>query len=247
MSFFQDRRKHFSFESASYFHWCNLLPKAVKELRLLNIFLNSKHFWLMFYFVVSAAFKDFVKGWRKVISMKRRLHSLKRKLKAMNLDGDIFIYGQLINTYLAKEVACFLDIHLLVITVVVTCFACRPFKKKQNVNRSVPKVMEEILRVIKPNGYCILQVPIARALDTTRCDANVVADEERLEKFGQKDHVRLYGNDYTSLLTEAGFDVDEVKWQSLKKLNPLQKNRYGLIEKETLFVCKPHIKEALKA
>jgi SAM-dependent methyltransferase len=109
------------------------------------------------------------------------------------------------------------------------------------------KVMEEILRVIKPNGYCILQVPIARALETTRYDANVVADEERLETFGQKDHVRLYGNDYTSLITEAGCDVDEVKWQSLKKLNPLQKNRYGLIEKETLLVCKPRIKEALKA
>jgi hypothetical protein len=60
MSFFQNRRKHFSFESDCYFHWCTLLLNAVKELRLLNIFLNSKRFLLMFYFVGSAAFKDFV-------------------------------------------------------------------------------------------------------------------------------------------------------------------------------------------
>jgi hypothetical protein len=66
MRFFQDRRRHFSFESASYFYWCNLLPKAVKELRLLNIFLNSKHFWLMFYFAGNVAFKGFVKVGEKL-------------------------------------------------------------------------------------------------------------------------------------------------------------------------------------
>jgi glycosyltransferase involved in cell wall biosynthesis len=101
------------------------------------------------------------------------------------------------------------------------------------------KIMGEILRVIKPDGFCILQVPIARALETTLNDANVVTDEGRLDQYGQKDHVRLYGNDYASRLTEAGLDVNEVKWQSLKKLNPLQKKRYVLIEKEILFVCKP--------
>jgi SAM-dependent methyltransferase len=109
------------------------------------------------------------------------------------------------------------------------------------------KAMQEILRVTKPTGYCILQVPIARAFETTRYDADVVSDEERLEQFGQKDHVRLYGNDYASQLAEAGFEVTEVKWQSLKKLYPMQQNRYGLLEKETLFVCRPRLEVAVKS
>lgn len=67
------------------------------------------------------------------------------------------------------------------------------------------KAMRELYRVLKPGGWAMLQVPIARK--TTFEDAGVTTEAERLRVFGQEDHVRIYGEDYVDRLEEAGFDV----------------------------------------
>lgn len=102
------------------------------------------------------------------------------------------------------------------------------------------KAMREIHRVTKKNaGFCILQVPFAKELATTLYDPNIDNDEERLQRYGQKDHVRLYGADYPNILSKAGFNVEPLTWQHQQSLFPNQRNRYGLIENEKVFVCKP--------
>lgn len=64
------------------------------------------------------------------------------------------------------------------------------------------KAMTEICRVLKPDGLAILQVPLSRELTTDEDPQANVAD--RIRRFGQADHVRLYGQDFFARLSEAG-------------------------------------------
>lgn len=67
--------------------------------------------------------------------------------------------------------------------------------------------MKEIYRILKPGGSAILQVPISTVLDETFEDFSVIKKEDREEVFGQYDHVRIYGQDYTQRLRSCGFNV----------------------------------------
>jgi SAM-dependent methyltransferase len=69
------------------------------------------------------------------------------------------------------------------------------------------KAMREIYRVLKPGGFAVLQVPLALNLEKTIEDRTLKTDKERKIKFGQVDHVRLYGLDYFTKLEKAGFRV----------------------------------------
>jgi hypothetical protein len=65
------------------------------------------------------------------------------------------------------------------------------------------KALAELFRILAPGGLLVLQVPIKG--DTTLEDPSVTTDEERLEKFLQEDHVRLYGKDLKQRIGDAGF------------------------------------------
>lgn len=68
------------------------------------------------------------------------------------------------------------------------------------------KAMREFHRVLKPDGWAILLVPITT--DETFEDPSITDPAERLRLFGHADHVRRYGPDYINRLIEAGFKVD---------------------------------------
>lgn len=85
------------------------------------------------------------------------------------------------------------------------------------------QAMQEIFRVLKPGGFAVLQVPLAINLEKTIEDKTLKTDKERKLKFGQVDHVRLYGLDYFEKLKAAGFRVDRDnpytnKWLPEKEL-----------------------------
>lgn len=65
------------------------------------------------------------------------------------------------------------------------------------------KALSEIYRVLEPGGVLVLQVPIGG--DKTFEDSSVTSDVERLEKFLQQNHVRLYGRDVKQRIQGAGF------------------------------------------
>lgn len=71
------------------------------------------------------------------------------------------------------------------------------------------KAMREFRRVLKPSGWAVLQVPITA--EVTFEDPSVTDPEERLRLFGQEDHVRRYGPDYTQRLCDAGFTVNVIE------------------------------------
>lgn len=74
------------------------------------------------------------------------------------------------------------------------------------------QAMSELYRVMKPGGWGILQVPISYQREVTYEDETVTSKEERKEKFGQYDHVRVYGLDYYKRLEAVGFIVDRVDY-----------------------------------
>ncbi|MFO7937810.1 MAG: methyltransferase domain-containing protein [Kiritimatiellia bacterium] len=70
------------------------------------------------------------------------------------------------------------------------------------------KALCELFRVLKPGGIAILQTPYALKLTETReQDPSVVTGTQRLEFYGQEDHIRLYGLDLPERIREAGFDL----------------------------------------
>lgn len=86
------------------------------------------------------------------------------------------------------------------------------------------QAMKEFYRVLKKNGWAILLVPITS--EKTYEDPTIVDLKERLEAFGQADHVRRYGPDYVDRLREAGFIVEIIKVGDL--VNSNQAERMGL-------------------
>jgi len=97
------------------------------------------------------------------------------------------------------------------------------------------KAMKELLRVLKPGGWAILQVPIDRNREQTFEDPSIVAPEDRERLYGQYDHVRLYGRDYKDKLARAGFQVKVDGYVRSLGADIIQK--YGLDENEDIYLC----------
>lgn len=92
------------------------------------------------------------------------------------------------------------------------------------------RAMREIFRMLKPGGIALLQVPISLVRTKTDEDPSITDPAERIRRFGQGDHVRLYARDYYDRLAEAGFKVE--LWDAFAhdcerarawNLNPLEK------------------------
>lgn len=96
------------------------------------------------------------------------------------------------------------------------------------------KAMSEILRVLKPGGAALLDVPIDHDRETTWEDDTITSPEARTEAFWQWDHVRLYGRDYPDKLRSSGFEVEER--DIVGKLGRETINLHGLVE-EPNFIC----------
>ncbi|HNQ27242.1 MAG TPA: methyltransferase domain-containing protein [Aquaticitalea sp.] len=92
------------------------------------------------------------------------------------------------------------------------------------------KAMQELLRVMKPGGMGIFQVPQDLGLKETFEDNTITDQKERAKIFGQYDHVRIYGRDYFDKLRNIGFTVNEVDYTA--SLSPEEIERYCLAKGE---------------
>jgi SAM-dependent methyltransferase len=97
------------------------------------------------------------------------------------------------------------------------------------------KAMRELLRVLKPNGWAMLLVPIFG--ERTFEDVSITTPADRARVFGQEDHVRIYGRDYIDRLRSAGFEVEEVCPSDF--LNHAEMIRMGITTAAgDLYLCK---------
>lgn len=93
------------------------------------------------------------------------------------------------------------------------------------------QAMSELYRVLKPGGTAILQVPISLKILETYEDFTIKTAQAREAAFGQFDHVRIYGQDYTSRLESVGFEVNRVYMAA-------KYPEHGLNPEEELFICR---------
>lgn len=97
------------------------------------------------------------------------------------------------------------------------------------------KAMSEVLRVLKPGGWAILQVPIDVKRKKTYEDWSITSPEERIKHFGQRDHVRQYGLDYKDRLTKVGFTVEKIDYY--KKVGNKVAKKHAFLENDDVYLC----------
>ncbi len=96
------------------------------------------------------------------------------------------------------------------------------------------RCMSELHRVMKPGGWGIMQVPQDHKRELTLEDSSITSPEDREKYYWQKDHVRLFGQDYPKWLEKAGFRVTLFDKES--KYDQKLIARYRLQKEEILYI-----------
>tara|TARA_R110000868_G_scaffold30589_6_gene112963 strand:+ start:7704 stop:8468 length:765 start_codon:yes stop_codon:yes gene_type:complete len=94
------------------------------------------------------------------------------------------------------------------------------------------KAMQELYRILKPNGWGIFQIPQDLKRAVTFEDNTITDKKERAKIFGQYDHVRIYGQDYFDKLRTVGFKVDEINYTA--QLTETEVDKYRLAKGEII-------------
>ncbi len=95
------------------------------------------------------------------------------------------------------------------------------------------KAFSELKRCLKTGGKVIFSVPVCWEQKTAEDDA-VTSEEQRLIEYGQKDHVRLYGNDLKQRLETHGFKVSMYRVD--QELTKEEIKRMCLIPEDTVWI-----------
>lgn len=90
------------------------------------------------------------------------------------------------------------------------------------------KAMTEIWRVLRPGGWSLMQVPFFSPVPDVTFEDHTISDAKEREKvFGQSDHVRKFGRDYTDRISRSGL-VPEAN--TFAKLLPAEERKKFAIE-----------------
>lgn len=96
------------------------------------------------------------------------------------------------------------------------------------------QAMREICRVLRPGGFAILQVPFIEPVpENTFEDDSITNPVEREQVFGQSDHVRKYGRDYSARIETAGLKAVEEHF--VRELMPETVERFKLPKEEIIY------------
>lgn len=100
--------------------------------------------------------------------------------------------------------------------------------------KDIGLAFKEIKRVLKKDGKLVISFPICTEL-CTREEKEDLTEKERLEQFGQEDHVRLFGYDYKIYIEKYGFDVKVLSPKNILEGAVIKK--YGLIGDDVILIC----------
>jgi SAM-dependent methyltransferase len=94
--------------------------------------------------------------------------------------------------------------------------------------------IEELARVLKPGGLAIIQVPRRPGAATDEDPSAPV--EERIRRFGQDDHVRMYGADFEERLRAGGLIPQTLT--PAAAMSDGEVARLGLARAEEVWLCR---------
>ena len=100
------------------------------------------------------------------------------------------------------------------------------------------RAFSEIMRTLKPGGWAILQVPIARKLKQTYEDFSITTQADREQAFGEGFQVRLYAEDYQERLRAAGFIVEVFNWWDEPEKFGGRENSFALNQEESVYLVR---------
>lgn len=72
------------------------------------------------------------------------------------------------------------------------------------------KALKEMYRILRPGGSFICSFPMDPKIELLDEDPSVQIEKERVERFGQNDHKRVFGMKADQFLVEAGFRVEKI-------------------------------------
>jgi hypothetical protein len=102
------------------------------------------------------------------------------------------------------------------------------------------KALQEMRRVLRPNGRILLQArihPIPATLEVP----GARTPAQRLKAYGQADRYRNYGQDFAQRVTAEGFTVEKVDYAQTR--NPEEQAHLGLGQGHFIFVATPTANE----
>jgi SAM-dependent methyltransferase len=96
------------------------------------------------------------------------------------------------------------------------------------------KAFAEVRRVLSPNGFFVFTVPYASSWKQTYENEALTQDQERLQHFGGRSHLRFYGRDITERATRAGLKINQFVATGEDSV------KYRVHRGETLFIAHRH-------
>ena len=70
--------------------------------------------------------------------------------------------------------------------------------------------LKELYRILRNDGLLICSFPMDPNVELLDEDSSIITQEERLKRFGQNDHKRVFGMNADQFLKEAGFIVKKI-------------------------------------
>jgi SAM-dependent methyltransferase len=99
------------------------------------------------------------------------------------------------------------------------------------------KAMREIARVLKPDGFAVILVPLVIGIDDTHEDPSLNTEALRWKYFGMGDHVRQYGKrDFIERLQSSGLNVEQL---GIDYFGAEVFRRAGIASNSVLYVVRP--------
>ena len=92
----------------------------------------------------------------------------------------------------------------------------------------------EMARVLRTHGRAIILVPVDDKREITYEDSSITAPSDPLAAFGHPYHVRICGTDYSTRISDSGFEVKEIYSSTLTP----HRRRVNRINKTVLYDCR---------
>ncbi len=77
--------------------------------------------------------------------------------------------------------------------------------------------LKEVYRILRPEGSLICSFPMDPAIILVDEDPTIQTKTEKIRRFGQQDHNRIFGMNAGLLISDAGFVVEEIRGEDYPK------------------------------